>query len=115
MEALYEYFTFQNIFTNQTLLNDVNILPSGTFLEVSSISGGLPGIGIIIFEEPDSHLKKEEYIEELERLFIQSVKRQHISDVELGSYLSGGMDSGSMQLFLVMNLEILKPSPVGLI
>ena len=32
----------------------------------------------------------------MERLFIQSVKRQHISDVELGSYLSGGMDSGSI-------------------
>ena len=58
---------------------------------------------------------KEEYIEELERLFIQSVKRQHISDVELGSYLSGGMDSGSIATISSNEFRDLKPSPVGLI
>jgi asparagine synthase (glutamine-hydrolysing) len=42
-------------------------------------------------------LKDErEYIEELDRLFNQAVKRQLIADVEIGSYLSGGMDSGSI-------------------
>ena len=29
-------------------------------------------------------------------LFQQAVNRQLVSDVELGSYLSGGMDSGSI-------------------
>ena len=98
VEALYEYFTFQNIFTNQAFLNDINILPPGSYLEVSSISGKkkLTSYWDYHFEEPDSFVKREEYIEELERLFIQSVKRQLVSDVELGSYLSGGMDSGSI-------------------
>jgi asparagine synthase (glutamine-hydrolysing) len=48
------------------------------------------------FCENDRALKKEEYIEELDRLFKQAVNRQLISDVELGTYLSGGMDSGSI-------------------
>ena len=30
-KALLEYFTFQNIFTDQTLLQDIKILPSGHF------------------------------------------------------------------------------------
>jgi asparagine synthase (glutamine-hydrolysing) len=39
---------------------------------------------------------KAEYLEELDRLFRQAVNRQLVSDVELGAYLSGGMDSGSI-------------------
>ena len=48
------------------------------------------------FEQPVIHLSEAEYIEELDRLFTQAVKRQLVSDVEIGSYLSGGMDSGSI-------------------
>ncbi len=98
IEALYEYFTFQNIFTNQTLMNDINILPPGCFLELSSFSKGkkVRRYWDYHFEEPNNPLKKEEYLEELQRLFRQSIKRQLVSDVELGSYLSGGMDSGSI-------------------
>jgi len=43
------------------------------------------------------HLSDEkEYLEELDRLFKQAVKRQLVSDVEVGAYLSGGLDSGSI-------------------
>ena len=38
------------------------------------------------FSEPKQRENKEEYKEELNRLFIQAVKRQLVSDVELGSY-----------------------------
>ena len=34
LEVLKEYFTFQNIFTNRTFLQDINILEPGTFLTV---------------------------------------------------------------------------------
>ena len=48
------------------------------------------------FQEPENCLRDEEYVEELDRLFCQAVERQLVSDVDLGSYLSGGMDSGSI-------------------
>ena len=41
-------------------------------------------------------ISEEEAAEELHRLFVQAVVRQTVSDVPVGSYLSGGMDSGSI-------------------
>ena len=48
------------------------------------------------FQEPLEKASKTEYQEELDRLFKQAVERQLMSDVELGSYLSGGIDSGAI-------------------
>ena len=56
---------------------------------------------------------EEEYIEELDRLFQQAVKRQLVSDVEVGAYLSGGMDSGSISAIAAQNINNLKTFTVG--
>ena len=42
--ALLEYFTFQNIFTDQTLLQDIRILPAGHFLTLSAERGARPSL-----------------------------------------------------------------------
>lgn len=98
--ALLEYFTFQNIFTDRTLLQDIHLLPPGHYLTID-LGGGKPELKRTRywdyrFREPDRPASKAEYVEELDRLFRQAVNRQLVSDVELGSYLSGGMDSGSI-------------------
>ena len=41
-------------------------------------------------------LSEDEAVEQLYTLFVRAVKRQLISDVPIGAYLSGGMDSGSL-------------------
>jgi asparagine synthase (glutamine-hydrolysing) len=96
--ALLEYFTFQNIFTDQTLLQDVYLLPAGHYatLHLKPYALRLTPYWDYNFSEPDHPVRKDEYLEELDRLFRQAVNRQLISDVELGAYLSGGMDSGSI-------------------
>ena len=48
------------------------------------------------FDEPENPNNSNEYNEELDRLIKQAVTRQLVTDVELGSYLSGGMDSGTL-------------------
>lgn len=98
-EALVEYFTFQNIFTDRTLLKNVHLLPPAT---VATVDLGQTGriaqrrYWDYRFREPDGAADVREYREELDRLLRQAVSRQLVSDVELGSYLSGGMDSGTL-------------------
>lgn len=96
--ALNEYFTFQNMFTYRTLFKGVTMLPQANTVKVT------PDCTFIKheswwdydFSEPDNSMTFEEAREETLRLFEQSVKRQMIADVPVGSYLSGGMDSGSI-------------------
>jgi asparagine synthase (glutamine-hydrolysing) len=113
--ALLEYFTFQNIFTNQTLLEDVHLFPAGHYAVIHSGKGDVKPIQYwdYRFREPDVAADKKEYIEELDRLFRQAVNRQLVSDVELGSYLSGGMDSGSITALAAMQFPYLKSFTCG--
>lgn len=98
--ALMEYFTFQNILSERTLLHDIELLPAGSY-GVLDLKSSSPRLAItrywdFDFREESPEASHEEYVEELERLFRQAVNRQLLSDVEVGSYLSGGMDSGSI-------------------
>ena len=95
---LLEYFTFQNIFTDGTLFRGVTLLAPGHTLTVR-LDGSEPERRCywdFNFAEPDDPASDEEYVEELDRLFRQAVERQLVSDVPVGAYLSGGMDSGSI-------------------
>jgi asparagine synthase (glutamine-hydrolysing) len=98
-EALLEYFTFQNFFTNRTLFRDVHLLPAGCYLSVSADGPGGERVHRywdFRFGEPEDPADSREHEEELDRLFRQAVSRQLVSDVPVGSYLSGGIDSGSI-------------------
>jgi asparagine synthase (glutamine-hydrolysing) len=113
--ALLEYFTFQNIFTDQTLLRNINLLPAGHWLELDAFSGKkqCSQYWDFWFREPKHKENKEEYLKELDRLFKQAVSRQLISDVELGAYLSGGIDSGCITALTAQEISNLKSFTVG--
>jgi asparagine synthase (glutamine-hydrolysing) len=115
--ALLEYLTFQNIFTDRTLLQDIHLLPAGHYTTID-LSVNQPALKQIQywdyrFREPDHPARKEEYVEELDRLFCQGVNRQLVSDVELGAYLSGGMDSGSITAVTAQSFSNLKTFTCG--
>ena len=65
------------------------------------------------FREPQGRVNRQEYVEELDRLFRQAVNRQLVSDVELGAYLSGGMDSGSITAIASQSFQNLKTFTCG--
>ena len=116
-KALLEYFTFQNIFTDQTLLEGINLLNAGHFATIrfghDEKSLKQTRYWDYHFKEPVNQVDKEEYLEELDRLFKQAVNRQLVSDVELGSYLSGGMDSGSITAIAASNFPYLNTFTCG--
>tara|TARA_R110001592_G_scaffold114824_5_gene314994 strand:+ start:4476 stop:6347 length:1872 start_codon:yes stop_codon:yes gene_type:complete len=113
--ALLEYFTFQNIFTDQTLLDDVHLLPPGNFLILEAEKQFIKRTQYwdYRFREPEKPASKQEYLEELDRLFKQAVNRQLVGDVELGAYLSGGMDSGSITAIAAKQFPYLKTFTCG--
>jgi asparagine synthase (glutamine-hydrolysing) len=117
LPALLEYFTFQNFFTDRTLLQDMRILPAGHFA-VLEPDAPHPQLQLtrywdFRFVDPAGKVDVREWREELERLFQQAVNRQLIADVEVGSYLSGGMDSGAISAIAVRSYPYLKTFTCG--
>lgn len=117
LEGLIEYFTFQNIFTDRTLFKGIRIFPAGC-VEQIPLGRATKCLNPIRywdfnFQEPECPSLEEEYLEELDRLFKQAVNRQLVSDVEVGSYLSGGMDSGSITAIAATQLPFVKTFTCG--
>lgn len=115
-EALLEYFTFQNIFTDRTLFANIHTFPpgsTGVLSERNASSLAIRQYWDYDFREPANPLSEGEYVEELDFLFKQAVKRQLLSDVELGAYLSGGLDSGSITSVAATHLPYIKSFTCG--
>ena len=114
-EGMLEYLTFQNFFTDRTLFKGVRLLTQGSFLRVSLERATAAPVRYwdYLFEEPEHPADDEEYIEELDRLFHQAVNRQLVSDVDVGAYLSGGMDSGSVTAIAAKQLPYIKSFTCG--
>ncbi len=98
-EALNEYFTFQNLFSFQTLFKGVIMLPPANTVKVDT--SNLTTIKHnswwnYDFSETDETMSFDDAKNETERLLKNAVAKQMISDVPVGTYLSGGMDSGSL-------------------
>ncbi len=116
LPALLEYFTFQNIFTDRTRFGGVHLLPPGCSLTVrlgSTAPLAARRWWDWEFREPDKPLPMRDYLEELDRLFRQAVTRQLVSDVPVGAYLSGGMDSGAITSIAATHIPNLSSFTVG--
>lgn len=98
-DALNEYFTFQNLFDFQTLFSGVTMLPPANTVKIDAtckVSIKHNSWWNYDFSNPDESMSFEDAKNETERLLKEAVARQMVSDVPVGSYLSGGMDSGSL-------------------
>ena len=115
-EALLEYLTFQNIFTDRTLFRDVKLLPAGTWMRIS-LEGGARveprRYWDYDFRDADEQVDEVQYLEEVDRRFRKAVQRQIVSDVDIGAYLSGGMDSGSITAMASLHLPYMKSFTIG--
>lgn len=113
--ALKEYLTFQNILTNECMLDGISLLEPGSY-KILSYSD-IDITNSICYWDYDFRAEEtateKEYQEELERLFRQAVKRQLVSDVDVGAYLSGGIDSGSITAIATQYLPYMKSFTCG--
>ncbi len=114
--ALNEYFTFQNLFSYQTLFKGVIMLPPANTVKVER--GNVTTLQHsswwdFDFTQPDNKISFEDAKDETLRLFKRAVERQMIADVPVGSYLSGGMDSGSITAIASQHVKRLTTFTAG--
>ncbi|HXH18993.1 MAG TPA: asparagine synthase (glutamine-hydrolyzing), partial [Chitinophagales bacterium] len=113
--ALNEYFTFQNMFTYQTLFDGVSLLPPANtaYIRQGDATVTRNSWWDYDFSSPRETMSFQEAVEETQRLFRQAVERQMVADVPVGSYLSGGMDSGSITAIASKHVERLMTFTCG--
>ncbi len=91
-QALDKYLSFQYSVAHETFFKDVFCLPPAHFLvykdgEISEHRYWDP-----VFN-PDESMSLEDAVEQIDRVFTDSVEAHRISDVEVGCFLSSGVDS----------------------
>ena len=112
--ALNEYFTFQNVFTYNTLFAGVTMLPPANTVKINIETPLLHhSWWDYDFTEPDNKISFEEATLETERLLTKAVAKQMVADVPVGSYLSGGMDSGSLSVLASKHVDRLYTFTAG--
>ena len=113
--ALNQYFTFQNVFTYDTLFKEIMMLPPANTIKVDRNTKEIVRNNWwdYDFSNPDESLTFEEAEQQTKYLMEQAVARQMISDVPVGSYLSGGMDSGSITAIASQHVKRLTTFTAG--
>jgi asparagine synthase (glutamine-hydrolysing) len=107
MGALNEYFTFQNLFSYRTLFDGVYMLPQANTICINTGTSEIQHHSWwdYDFSQPDESITFEDARRETQRLFSNAVAKQMVADVPVGSYLSGGMDSGSIAVVASKHID----------
>ena len=98
-DSLRDYLTFQFVLGDRTLFQGIRKLLPGSYQVVDLDSGA---IRTVQYWEPrfevDPYHTEEYFVVELQRLLEDAVRLQMRSDVPVGTYLSGGLDSSIITL-----------------
>ncbi len=96
LDAATEYLTFQNLFGDRTLFAGVRTLPAGSLMTIDGEGAPRMTRWWRPRFEADGDRGEAWYVTGVRERFEEAVRRQLMGDVPVGSYLSGGMDSGSI-------------------
>ena len=98
LNSISEYFTFQNILSKNTFFKNVELFEAGSYLKYNLKNKKFfkKKYWEFNFKKNQKFNKEDDYIEELKKLHENAINKQLVSDVKIGSYLSGGIDSSSI-------------------
>ncbi len=91
-EALDGYLSFQYVVPPATFFKGIYCLPPAHYMWVKDGEVTVERYWEPMFE-PDESMTEEEAIDRIDSVFTESVEAHRISDVEVGCFLSGGVDS----------------------
>jgi asparagine synthase (glutamine-hydrolysing) len=96
-DALFDYVMYQSVYEPETLVENVRQLPAGEYGVFSR--GNFSTHSYWKLEESDSEPVADDASavkKNVRELLLRSVERRMISDVRLGAFLSGGIDSSAI-------------------
>jgi asparagine synthase (glutamine-hydrolysing) len=93
LEALDQLLTFEYTASPRSLFDDVRKLEPGSFLVWQRGNLEKKAFWELPRRDPDESASDDAWAERLKAVFNAAAKRQMVSDVPLGSFLSGGIDS----------------------
>ncbi|MBI4010071.1 MAG: asparagine synthase (glutamine-hydrolyzing) [Candidatus Aenigmarchaeota archaeon] len=102
--ALYNYLSLRYVPTQETIFSEIKKLPPGHILVHNKNKIAIKKYWDFDLENGGYHTENF-YLERLERLLKESVKVRLISDVPLGVFLSGGIDSSLITGLMSQMLE----------
>src|SRR5713101_9127500 len=96
-EALAEYLTYHCVPSPRTIFASIRKLPPASIL-VLPLDGGAPEISRYwsLRDAPESKTTEGEWIEQLGVQLSYAVRSHMVSDVPIGAFLSGGIDSSTV-------------------
>jgi asparagine synthase (glutamine-hydrolysing) len=103
LDAVAEYAAFGNTLGERSIWKDIRrLLPAHTMLLDLDAGPMTPRIERYwtVRPDPDHDPTEEEWIEELDRVISEAVRLRLISDVPLGAFLSGGIDSSLVVAYM---------------
>jgi asparagine synthase (glutamine-hydrolysing) len=92
-EAVDAYLTLQYVPSPRTIYKDIHKLPPGHMLAVQDGQVTMRQYWDLVFTGHGDATLEDAYLEQLDALVTEAVKLRLVSDVPLGAFLSGGIDS----------------------
>ena len=91
-DAFGQYFRYQFYLNDKTISDEINLLEPGYYLKIQNKTGQVKKIKYFNINFL-SNSNTNDDINDLENKIIKSVEMQCFADVNIGSHLSGGIDS----------------------
>ena len=95
-QAIYDYLGFEFVPAPQTMFRYINKLPSGHYLTLTAGRVEVSRYWDLAMAVVPTTLSYQEAVERQKELLAEAVKSHLVSDVPLGVFLSGGLDSSSI-------------------
>jgi asparagine synthase (glutamine-hydrolysing) len=113
LQAFYDYLGYEFVPSPQTMFDGIHKLPPGYYLEFSERGPAVHSYWDVAFARGE-WASPHEAVEELRALLRDTVRMHLISDVPLGVFLSGGLDSSTLvALMRSLGVDPLRTFSIG--
>jgi len=102
IDAVYDFFAYQYIPDPKTIFEGIYKLEPGHYLEVTETTFTKVKYWDLSFSRKNTH-NESQIKDELQQLLNECTKKRMISDVPLGAFLSGGVDSSGIVAMMAKN------------